>query len=68
MLNNIILNLFSNLVPNKILAIDHRDPPWMTEYINSKIYWKNCNYNKCVNSSRDNAAFVILQQYQRYLI
>ena len=33
MLNNIILNIFSNFAPNKILTFDHRDPPWMTEYI-----------------------------------
>ena len=33
MLNNIILNIFSNFAPNEILTFDHRDPPWMTEYI-----------------------------------
>ena len=26
-LNNIILNIFSNFVPNKILTFDDRDPP-----------------------------------------
>ena len=35
-LNNIILNIFSNFVPNKILICHDKDPPWMTEYIKSK--------------------------------
>ena len=28
-LNSIILNIFSNFVPNKILTFDDRDPKWM---------------------------------------
>ena len=61
-LNNIILNIFSNFVPNKILTFDDGDPPWMIEYIKSKIHWKNCIYNQYVNSSRNHADYNILQQ------
>ena len=61
-LNNIILNIFSNFVPNKILTFDDRDPPWMTEYIKSKIHWKNCIYNQYVNSLRNHVDYDILQQ------
>ena len=45
LLNGFILNIFSNFVTNKILTFDDRDPPWMTEYIKSKIHWKNSIYN-----------------------
>ena len=31
-INSVILNVFSNFVPNKIIAIDDRDPPWMHIY------------------------------------
>ena len=34
----------------------------MTDYIISKIHWKNCIYNKYVNSSRNHADYDILQQ------
>ena len=34
----------------------------MTEYIKSKIHWKKCIYNKYMNSSRNRADYVILQQ------
>ena len=36
-LNDTITNVFSNFVPNKILTIDDRDPPWVNELIKSKI-------------------------------
>ena len=36
-LNDIVFNVFSNFVPNKIVTFDDRDPPWMTEYIKTKI-------------------------------
>ena len=48
-LNNIILSIFSNFVPNKILTFEERDPAWMTEYIKLKIHWKNCIYNQYVD-------------------
>ena len=34
----------------------------MSEYIKSKIHWKNCIYNQCVNNSRNHADDNILQQ------
>ena len=40
MLNNMLLNIFSNFAPNKIITFDYRDPPWMTEYIKPKIHQK----------------------------
>ena len=36
-LNDIVINVFSNFVPNKIVTFVDRDPPWMTEYIKTKI-------------------------------
>ena len=29
--NDILMNIFSNYIPNKYATIDNRDPPWMTE-------------------------------------
>ena len=38
--NNILMNIFSNYIPNKYVTIDNRDPPWMTEKIKNKINLK----------------------------
>ena len=36
-LNEPILNVFRNYVPNKYITIDDKDPVWMKETIKSKI-------------------------------
>ena len=36
-LNDIVINVFLNFVSNKIVTFDDRDPPWMTEFIETKI-------------------------------
>ena len=40
-LNETILNIFRNYVPNKYVNIDDKDPVWMNETIKSKIKAKN---------------------------
>ena len=40
-LNNTLMYIFSNFVPNKVITIDDRDPPWMTDTIKFKIQWQN---------------------------
>ena len=36
-LNDIILNIFRNFVPNKCVTFGDKDPVWMNENIKSKI-------------------------------
>ena len=31
------MNLFSNYIQKKLITADHKDPPWMKEYIKRKI-------------------------------
>ena len=56
------MNIFSNLVPTKVLTFDDRAFPWMTEYIKSKTHWRDCIYNHYINSSRNHKDFDILKQ------
>ena len=35
------MNIFSNFTPNKLVTFDDRDPPWMNDFVKSKIKWKN---------------------------
>ena len=41
LLNDIILNVFTNIVPNKVITCDDGDPPWINDNIKNKIRWKN---------------------------
>ena len=44
LLNDIILNVFTNFVPNKVITCDDRDPVWINDNIKNKIKWKNSMY------------------------
>ena len=39
--SEILMNIFSNSTPNKLNTFDDRDPPWMNDFVKSKIKWKN---------------------------
>ena len=39
--NETIMNIFSNFVPSKLVTFDDSDPPWMNDFIRSKIKWKD---------------------------
>ena len=44
-LNETILNVFRNYLPNKHITVDDKDPVWMNETIKSKIKTKNKLFN-----------------------
>ena len=35
------MNIFSNFTPNKLVTFDDRDPPYMNDFVKSKIKQKN---------------------------
>ena len=38
--NTILMNIFSNYIPNKYIIIDDQDPPWMTKAIKENQFIK----------------------------
>ena len=46
LLNDIILNIFTNFVPNKVITCDDRDPPCINDNIKNKTKWENSMYKK----------------------
>ena len=38
------MNMYSNFTLNKLVTFDDRDPPWMNDFVKSKIKWKNQLY------------------------
>ena len=59
-LNETVLNVFRNYVPNKYITSDDKDPVWMNETIKSKIK-ANALYKKYVQNGRFESDFVHLQ-------
>ena len=43
-LNNLLLNVYSNYIPNKTVSCYGKDPPWMTNGIKAVIEMKNNAY------------------------
>ena len=52
LLNDIILNVFINFVPNKVITCDDRDPPWINDNVKNKIIWKNSMYKNYKRNSK----------------
>ena len=60
-LNETMLNIFRNYVPNKYIYIDDKDPVWTDEAIKSKVKAKNALYKKYIQNGRFESDFVYLE-------
>ena len=47
MFNEILINIFTNFVPNKLIIVNIRDPPWVTKKIKKLLKDKSklCKHN-----------------------
>ena len=60
-LNETILNVFRNYVPNNHINIDDKDPLWMNETIKSKIKTKNKLHKQYIDNGRFEGDFVFIE-------
>ena len=60
-LNETILNIFRNYVPNKNITIDDKDPVWTNKTIKSKIKPKNALCKNYIQNGRFESEFVYVQ-------
>ena len=53
--NQTLMNIFSNYIPNKLITVDDKDPPWMNQYIKKKILEKKvaCKFFNTNNKNYD---------------
>lgn len=58
-LNETILNVFRNYVPNKYITVDDKDLVWMNEIIKSKMKTKNKLYKLYVQNGKFESDFVL---------
>ena len=61
-LNETILNVFQNYVPNKYITVDDKDPVWMNETIKSKIKTKNKLFNQHIQNGRFESDFGLVER------
>ena len=60
-LNETILNVFRNYVPNKCITIDEKDPVWMNEIIKSKMETKSKLYQQYIENGRFESDLVFIE-------
>ena len=60
-LNETILNVFRNYVPNKYIIIDDKDPAWMNEIMKSKMETKNKLYQQYMQNGRFESDLVFFE-------
>ena len=78
-LNECLLNVFHNFIPNKKIKFNYKDPPWMTEIVKSKLrersnlvkrYYKNGKKNtdleKALTKSNE-CTEIILAAKEKYI-
>ena len=51
--NQPLMNIFSNYMPNKLITVDDKDLPWMSQYITKKILDKKISC-KSFNTNNKN--------------
>ena len=55
------MNIFSNYIPNKLITVDDKDPPWMNEYIKKKILDKKIACKSFNTNNKNYDAYLKLQ-------
>ena len=51
--NNVLLNIMSNFIPNEVITVNDRDPPWITSNIKNKISYKNLLFGKYIKNGKN---------------
>ena len=57
---NIILNVFTNFVCNKVITCHDRDPPWINDNIKNKIKWKSRMYKNYKRNGKKTEDYELL--------
>ena len=60
-MNDLLLNIYLNYIPNKTVLCDDKDPPWMTNGIRTAIEMKNNAYKEYIRSGMKYNYYVRLE-------
>ena len=56
------MNIFSNLVSNKLVKFDDSNPLWMNDFIKNKVKWKHQIYKKYIKNGCKDSDSVNFQE------
>ena len=59
--NTYLNNIFENFIPNEIITINDKDPPWMTSQIKKAIHAKDLLYHKYTQNNQSQTDFAKVQ-------
>ena len=59
--NQTLMNIFSNYIPNKLITVDDKDPPWINESIKKKIMVKKYASKSFSANKKNYDAYLKLQ-------
>ena len=57
-----IMNIFSNFISNKYVTFDDWDPPWMSNFVKTRIKYKNELYNTYIKNGYTDNDYNMLQE------
>ena len=60
-MNDQLLNIYSNYIPNKPVLCDDKDPPWMTNGVRTAIEMKTSAYKEYINSGMRHNYYIRLE-------
>ena len=60
-LNEVLLNISRNYVPNKYITIDDKDPVWMNDTVKSEVIVKNLLFKQYIKNGRFESDFVFFE-------
>lgn len=55
------MNAFPTFIPNKFVALNEKDLPWMSEYLDNKFKWRSKIYAEYLNKDNNDADYTTLQ-------
>ena len=61
-LNEVILKVFRNYVPNNYITIDDKDPVWMNETIKNKMKERNNLFKQYIQNGRFESDFILIER------
>ena len=60
--NQPLMNIFSNYMPNKLITVDDKDLPWMSQYITKKILDKKISCKSFNTNNKNYDAYFKLEK------
>ena len=56
------MKIFSNFIPNKYVTFNDRDPPWINDFVKTKIKFENQLYNTNIKNGYKDTDYNMLQE------